>query len=126
MTEIIHEAGFERDHTRGQTLFPRHQQVGLGQSEATPAETGTAVDTDATHEVSASSVVEPRTPVRKTESPALNKGRTQPERRRAGEVHTSNKLCTLLSTPGSFTSGFFNAVVRFQLLVDECFASDDA
>ena len=73
MTESIHEAGLERDHTRGQSLFFRHQQVGFGQSKATPAETGTAVDTDATHEVSASAVVESESPVRKTGTPVLNK-----------------------------------------------------
>ncbi|QZA88378.1 hypothetical protein K0C01_11410 [Salinarchaeum sp. IM2453] len=78
------EAGFEWDHIHGQTPSHRHQQVGLGQSESTPVETNTAVDTDATHEVSASAVVEPETPVRKAGSTALNKVRAQPERRSAG------------------------------------------
>ena len=87
MTEFIYEAGFERDHTHGQTLFPRHQQVGLGQSKATPAETDTAVSLSQRGTGLGSAVMEPGTPAQKAGSPALNEGKAQPERRRAGEVH---------------------------------------
>ena len=97
MTGFTHETGFEWDHIHGQTPSHRHQQVGLGQSESTPAETGTAVSLSQHETVLASAVVEPETPVRKAGSPALNEGRAQPDRRRAGEVHIAPLLGILIS-----------------------------
>ena len=84
MTGFTHEVGFERDHTHGQTPSHRHQQVRLGQSKATPAETGTAASLSQRETVLASAVVETGNPVREAGSPALNEGRAPPERSRAG------------------------------------------
>ena len=57
------EAGFEWDHIHGQTPSHRHQQVGLGQSKPTPAETGTTVSLSRHWTVLVITVVEPGTPV---------------------------------------------------------------
>jgi len=57
--------GFEtdRDYNAALNVWGRGlRKLGVVHSEATPAETGTAVDTDAIHEVSASSVVETGSP----------------------------------------------------------------
>ncbi len=57
--------GFEtdRDYNAALNVWERGlRKLGVVHSEATPAETGTAVDTDAIHEVSASSVVETGSP----------------------------------------------------------------
>ena len=71
--DFIHEAGFEWDHTHGQTPSPRHQQVGLGQSESTPAGTGTAVSLSQHGTELASAVVEPEHMSERQEAPPSTK-----------------------------------------------------
>lgn len=44
VTVFDHEAGFERDYTRGQTPFSRHHQVCQGMADPPLADHGTALE----------------------------------------------------------------------------------